>query len=550
MAEAQRPRPARRFIRQSSSRSLITYGKKTTPLLSLTASHFLSSVSDLRLDEDHGEIVSPKRTRPVSPIRDRESSQDSVLSDAEPLPEQVRNDVARRRLDRPSPVGIHTETPSNSRDLTEARPQEHGSRVETPSAPAPVRRRTSATKTTKKVPRNSEAAPRKGSTIQRRLPVNELFLVPSTVDYTCGNTRSRSSSSLGIDIQDPIVDRSSSPNKAYVSPGISRSGGTLSNRPRDSLSTIKSRLKRPPSIFKQIDRVKPDRWHRKVLRGDGFDNSELRIVDIPRPRRRPKPNSPSMLAFAELQLTSGPLPDITFQPSADQLEVGVEHNDATPPVMDYTPQSVVDNAFPRSMSRAVPTQSSILKAQQIMAQLSCITAPARPRSESGGSERYTDEEEVDEEDEEEDVEKEIYPHTADGPAEYPLESPRPINRADRSRGVLMDFRQPARPDLIVRKPRRLAIMEINEPIIEVPNSSMPQAPRILGNVPASADVFDPILESSGQSISGTRDRYKANSTQHLPHGVERARFSRSEPQIYSTRRLGRSRQQPTRGGIV
>lgn len=414
----------RQGIRTSSP---ITYGKQKP--LPLSAAHFKpTDVYQIPVDED--ESLDPQPHSPEASFHNRDDT-DSPLSDAgtvdsdsspscsEPSTRQVAGLVSKDVPPRPT---REENTDGARRKKCRARTTEKVNSMGSypPDLPAPAASKSPATEQVKgvvpavklvgkrgrdnEVDRKQRRVRRK-SKEQRRLPVNELLMVRSPEDYVAEDP---DISSIDNQQLDAIADkRTSRPKRKRAADdadqSVDRSTAALA-----PLSEIRKRLRVPSAKYKSIKalRQKLERPSRNlkptssVIRGaDGFEGPELFVSAQARAsRRRRGPRQPKLLPFRSLALRGGPLPDVTFQYYEDEeSKFQPERNESTEyalpagcPQHEEGTASVTQPTVTRSSKRKVTFSD---REDFIMAQLSSISAPQRPRSESEESDVESEESE-------------------------------------------------------------------------------------------------------------------------------------------------------------
>jgi hypothetical protein len=316
-------------------------------------------------------------------------------------------------------------------------------------------------------------------TTARRLPVNELFLVASPPDYTQIDP---ATTYQGVETQDPIDSSSSSPRKRPMSPVDSEREANDRRAVKTPLTEIRKRIQIPRWRYKRLTMPQQtrDETVQKVMRNDfiefrgrdGFEASELTVRNRPTLRRKPKIQTPLISKFDALQLCSGPLPNVEFEsPLKHERQTQVDTGNGIPV---YGANNERDRILPPKASRSSSRRVSFIdraREDRIRAELSSISAPARVRSESEDSDMdVEDDEHMQDEDENED---------ACGSDHASNEDDQAVNVEENgigheaNLGVTMDFR---RPELLPRAKitqsfQRRNLMEVNEKIVEVPDTS-------------------------------------------------------------------------------
>ena len=491
-----------RFAQKVPQRPTITYGKKDTRPLPLTANQFRPSPYAIPSDdEDEQQAKGDALLQAAGQGGVSEASEDSELSDAEPM----RTCVPKKAIVHSKPrsnAGVlkaFVRAPESSLLASTARSRKAPLKpVQTPRSRSAYRIAASQRSMSKgniSVSKGNAKAKSKTATPARRLPVNELFLVSSPVDYTVDNEPA--SSYHVIQTQDPINDESSPPRKRRVSTvsSVDDDGRVVS---KTLLSAIRKHLKTPKLRHKSLSGLQRKQgvqgvWSTvelaKTKGRDGFDDSELAITSyskVERPRKRKEHLIPG---FVALQLQSGPLPEVDFQPTATQLKMETPAPDDDEQYEEHPCDQEDDDAIIAPVrsspqrSRQQVSFSDRVREDLIRAQLSSISAPARLRSESEESdvgEGENADEEV--EDGEESGFDEHYQPTPDEDnlPGHQLSDVRRDNldvpRSDQgpeqvNEGVNLDFWRLTGPG---RGPGpsfgKLALIEVNESIVKVPES--------------------------------------------------------------------------------
>jgi len=556
----------------TAGKALITYGRSTRPL-SLNASQFIrQDTYDIPSDsnderEEAGALLQ-------ATARHDTVSSDSLLSDAESfgVPGSSHPTSSPRRLSKLDILEAASASTHRKPSSTAQGKKRTAKRVQKPkpkpkptydfelaghpgriakSNPAVARNMGTRNGVSKEKPKAKAPA--------RRLPVNELMLVASAPQYE--NLLEPLSSAPGVQTQDPITELSSEVRQGSVS-SIS-SGSTRERRTaKTPLTSIRKRLKTPKYKHKVLKRKEIEqssvwggRGATKTQTGDGFEESELHIdyrIVTHRKRNR-KTGNP--LSYNVLQLASGPLPEVLFECSTDELQLepsGGPHHITSQRRRDgqeerYVPpieppkqvrgrstdelQSEPSGGEPHVLQtklqpeqlRAASERSSQLARRQvsfsdreefIMLQLSSISAPARPESDSEHDEEDEDLDNEEEDVEEEEIEEEAASETEYGRAESWRDDEAILSgegfRRDTSppkhhhtkhtarkggqpsfiadsegifleptdHGVTLDFRKPAEPgSLPKRSIGRRRLIEVEEAIVDVPERLEIQVPR-------------------------------------------------------------------------
>lgn len=320
----------------SAGRGLVTYGKSTRPL-SLTGKQFFGP-GTYDVPSEHDDRMDRARTRSPAAARQEADSNDSLLSDAEPVtPPRPIHD---KRISRgPTKLEILEAAASAS-----GRPGASASTAQSRKATARTVRKTSpkpiyapepntVREKMAKTVRNagvqvyaqvSKSSKRQPRTPARRLPVNELFLVASAPQNE--SLFDPASSAVRFEIQDPIKDLSSQPRRWGVS-HISSDSADDSPKTRAPLTAIRKRLKTSKFRHKVL---KPKQTARSLFHttqtsetivGDGFATSELHIDHRIRLRKQRKRKPATSFHYNVLELFSGALPDVVLECSTDELQL-------------------------------------------------------------------------------------------------------------------------------------------------------------------------------------------------------------------------------------
>ena len=452
------PQRQRRHITQSGffrseppQRPRITYGRKDTKLLSLTANQFRPDTYAIPSDDENGLAASDALLQAAE--REGGSDDDPELSDAE-RPElhilQINDNPRAVTPIRRQPGARE----SRAKQLTTA----------TSEKPAP--------QTKARVP-SKKSSKGKLSTPARRLPAKELFLVTSPVNYA--QDVQPASTYHGVQSHDPINDRSSSQRKRSISP-IGLDDGEIPRRASKApLTAIRKRLQTPKSRHKSLKRRTAERssWSRNVEEPkgrDGFEKAELAIPLHMKVQRRRKPKAPLVLGFGALQLKSGPLPEVEFEPSAAELKMETQQGGEGVAFPDNEGNGLVaptTDSTQRSRQRV--SFSDRVREDLIRAQLSSISAPERVPSESEESDA-DDDEEGGAEDEDGSVWQEDGSAVGDN---EDAENQQLDKQEQASLGVSLDFRRASIPGRVPSGSfrRRRALIEVNEAIVEVPDTA-------------------------------------------------------------------------------
>lgn len=377
------PRPTgRRSIRQRSSRPLVTYGKKTGRLLPLNASQFRPSAYDILVEPDDVD----KQQKPLLADREMLATEGRSHRGMGVPAGELRSDPPAAVIEgRPRRIILHDGNSHHCRSTDTSNNPPKPLKAIHENQPGPKTQLTSLS------PETVSTTAREPSH-HRRLPVQELTLIKSPPQGTREFTRSRTP--VDAEARDPITDHTSSPTRDPV-PAVTRQETrcTAHRVPRNR-TAHKALLKAPRAAFKSIERKLRLQHTLRAACGDGFDTSELQVRGMPKIRRKRKPRSPSTLALARLQLTSGPLPDVEFHDYAVELDMVTDNKDIT---VKQPSADMAQAGFQRNRTvkhgKTHNESDDLAKEQMIFAQLSSISAPARPVSE------YAEDEEPNESDE-------------------------------------------------------------------------------------------------------------------------------------------------------
>jgi hypothetical protein len=511
-----RPNRAKRFIRQPSSRRLITYSKKDSKLLPLNAKQFRTSVYDIPDDDSDGDSSEGNIAVGSRCPKNAKNSPNSVNvagglrttnGQANEHPNERFHGHKINLLSVPSANDYHNSTGTGFERVPED-----------DNSPQPLVRKHKATAKVKPKPRQSStSAATAKPTIGRCLPVNELFLVQSPVDYT--HFDSPPTSPPDIAAQDPISEHAGSPCKRAASPSSWEGVKAVKRGSKAPLSVLRLRLKPPPPLFKAIKRTANAETLPRG--GDGFEDNERRVSHAKLRRQRRTTNA-TLQAFGSLTLSSGPLPEVEFDESGvelkvktvrqDEVELGVadEHDGAPSPT---TRPSSFSSC---SSSRRRVSFNDSAREKAILSQLASIKAPAREPnvSDDSNDEFEGDEPDVEEDDEdheeheaEETEEDEGHPSASSECAqdaataeEQRIARPvadKPIDDK-RKQGVMLDFRNKLAQahgigSYSSKQTQRRRLIEVDESI-EVPNSSVLVRP--VEHISWNELAGDRILQSS------------------------------------------------------
>ena len=267
--------------------------------------------------------------------------------------------------------------------------------------------------------------PRKA--VVRRLPVDELHMVPSALQDVTDVTADPLSSVAGVQTQDPISDLTSSLRRASVSSISSGDGAEIMRKRKAPLSAIRKRLSMHHAKQKSIATLQARRKAHISCRdskqfaysvGDGFEASEQRIAYCFkfRKQRRQRQTEVPQFEFSALALESGLLPEVTFDSSLMDIKAETygEHAHATNDESNVAHDATQDvQPSSTKASKRTVSFSDRVTDDYILARLSSISAPERHRSESDDEEEEEEEEE-DDDDEEVGVAEEDEGDKADG----------------------------------------------------------------------------------------------------------------------------------------
>lgn len=486
-------------------RPFITYGKKDTRPLPLTANHFRRSDYSIPPDECEDEDLRDRSVYAATRIGTRvltqaaaDESSNSGLSDEpdQPRPEEV--EVAQPLIHchsagataaRPfklSSTGTKQTDSSYSVGMPESKPAP----VADVSSPAPKRVKRSA-------PGLAPAV--QATNAPRRPPVNELVLVI----YPLDNANFGHPQSSGNDIQtlDPINDHTGSAPELVMDPAGQLDVQSFTKK--QPLSTYKNRLARNKSRYKSVRDLRKMRTgqpsreqHHKQSHGDGFTIEELHVRPLVRRalcRKRSWPDLP-LAGFRALQLQSGPLPDVRFEQQPSTLELSSKYELCQPAEQASASQHTTKQVVFSDQART----------ETIIAQLSSISAPPAPRpvSDDEGSDNDDDDDDenegegedcetntetesdedqlldglqtiADDEDYQADTEDvgmqvdEEYAHMSD----YASGRKPPSEAPTATEGVTIDFRRLVPGHRPRRQINQDIFMEVTEKIVEVPDTN-------------------------------------------------------------------------------
>lgn len=471
----------------------ITYGKKTTNLLPLSARHFRSSVYDITLDNESDEQLHELlMAGGLGDAGNDEEPKGRDEDDSQPDAVEILRSAFLGRSAQASSV------PQCKNDKTKKPVASGMTWVPRPgqlASPRAVEKLTHAKYRPRKA--NQSVASRKELiTPARRLPVNELFMVASPPHHTGMDP---TGSYHGVESQDPITNVSSSPRKHNISPVVSDDERSAAKAVKTRLSDIRRRLTAPKWRHESFQKARRSKTETTMLmqtkysehRGrDGFATAELVVCSRPlsRPRKQQRAHPPLTPRFNALQLGNGLLPDVEFvSPIKSELQAhsGVGYD--IPVRGAGNDERLRQHAGPSESQHSKRRVSfdSRLREERIRVELSSISAPMRAPSESVSDDEHDDEEvkmesECIGEQDQEVSDGSILPDDSDGEeaannaedAEYTdLEDNSAVDRGHS--GVTLDLRRPALlgQTSLSRSMQRRALMEVNERIVEVPDAS-------------------------------------------------------------------------------
>lgn len=532
---------------------LITYGKKDTRPLPLTASHFrrygdqyedpANNDEDDRGTDQNGLLAKGSAATAVveKAVTDDEDSESGLSDEPSPDPEDEIDRCPSSPRERGAETNAARRTAFSKACLGRA-----GKRAlaETPShkrvsprqiPPAPKRaKRDSTTEPTRHNPERPS----------RRLPVNELVLVASPVDPTSTDQSPvYVSSHRG---NDPVSGQAASIHNGTVSQV--GSGDELRNHrwfKQRPVSAFKERLRGNRRRHKSVSDLREKRTERSRPystksndHGDGFADGELFVSPhARRPIRKRQPRHDQLIpGFGALQLRAGSLPDVVFDAAPASLKVEVipassEHDGVKTP-----------DKFTRRVSFGEQRQEAII------AQLASVSAPPLPRPMSGGSNdgesQHSGDDDEDEEDDDEDASMEQREgsadtgldenqiaegfqamaendiHEAETEATEVLETlPIALNEVNHrgcdeeltSGGVSLDFRRHIPGHRPRRRIRQDPLIEVHEAIHEVVGND---------DVPAGPSQLAPVGSRSRQQSFGSG--YETTQTARFMHNRPRS----------------------------
>ncbi len=459
----QRYSQARRFIHQDSPRPLITYGKKDTKLISLSADQFRTSVYDLPTDDDDNDAQQAARAVLQAVEQETKASQDSVLSDAALLQHLP---VQRREHDEgPTADGASGHVLSRKKKQINHAVDSGKTASKQNLPPAKVAKPKSKVNGSTK---NATKASKRKAVTPRGVPANELHLVPSnTVTVP---RKAVASSYAGVAFEDPIVDSSLAPCKRAISPAEGNDEAPAKKLARTPVGVLKTRWKGPLSRFKSLRRGDKLPVSGMDLRGrDGFEKCEPRLDSGKKRRTRRLVRTPSVPNLAALDLTSGPLPDVDFHDSAVELDMGAKVADeGTPPSAQQQRDDGGYKQTEAGLQSSRRRTSSILRIREriIMSELSSVRAPERIPSDSEEPEQegigdYQCADDVANHNEHGALRQNEHQDTRT--ITTPQQEPKS------NQGVSLDFRRPGqiRQSTKSSKARRPVLMEVDETIMDV-----------------------------------------------------------------------------------
>lgn len=438
--------PTRRFSRQTQTRSssnalpasfcaspaAVTYGKNDTKLLSLRAEQFkpdvytippndenddhsnrpsssgpsLSKSSDVlrtsRVLESSIQVPRPLKKQRVSTPNTSTASTRSGNPRLSEIPLTSRVAESSRHIPRPlkkrrasteKSVQAQNQTggPEPSATSLASRGQKSSLQqmsktarrgLQTIDAVELMKRKTENGSASKAEASKAKRLERNGQTAAaRRLPVNELFLVTSPMDY--GNEIGDDSAVPGIHGQDPI--------KTSSVPQVQPYEGENEENLEAPLSVIRQRLRTPARLCRKRHTFSDSAGFavRADLRGrDGFEQAEVSVTPAETIRRRKQHRqfTPSLPMLRPLQLTTGPLPDVTFVEPTTELKLEPGTTEVRGAYDDFEDPDISPAGNQHGKGERASSFRDREKGRMIYAQLSSISAPAREPSESEESE--------------------------------------------------------------------------------------------------------------------------------------------------------------------
>lgn len=571
------------FFRRRRPLITRTYGKKDSKPLRLNANHFRSDPYEIPPDdednEDHcepsNEPAAEVATRSFLQTTDEDGSESSGLSDepdeasevvrveAEDLSQICSAGEAARRptvLSTTGPSKKATAHSSKTIPIASARPA---------GSPPPAKR----AKVAPKAKHNQHATTR----ARRRLPVNELLLVTSPIGNT--NFAPPQSSPPGIQTQDPISVLADSSGEHGVSPVDSKGDRFHPKSARKQpLSAFKTRLRSSKYRYKSVDAMRKKKTTQSTASSksssakgrDGFDDSELFVSPLVRKavrsmRKKRARQDPLVPAFGALQLRSGPLPDVTFESASSTLKIESKAD-----------ESQTNDGVRELQRQPMRVSFSEAEGKAMLAELSSISAPPLPQpvsdygdmhedEEDDGEDEHEDEDEEEHEDEEEAegeesaderviadgfqaVEDEaVYEADTEAGEDVQGESEGALSSEARygnrnieetktpNDGVSLDFRRRAPGQRPRRRIRQDNLIEVNDNIIEIPDSEDPFTQPIQWTVtpdqasepvafeaPAVEEAPRPQLKRPRSILKNTSQARPASST-HAEHTAANTR---------------------------
>ncbi|KAK4544968.1 hypothetical protein LTR36_003873 [Oleoguttula mirabilis] len=577
--------PAKRPSSASRGKGIVTYGKSSRPL-SLTGKQFRVRADTYDIPSDDEERTDRAHALLQAAAQRNTDSSDSPLSDAESdapaeVVEPTRVSRGLNRLDvleaAASAAGLSRAVASSARSKkgTAKAVRKPGPKPVYPAETDARPVRASKSKRVAKGVANADSILPKAVTKKqaippaRRLPVNELMLVASAPQYD--DPLNPRSSAPGVQTQDPIRDLSGQPRRRSISSVSSDSGN---DRPtsRAPLTVIRKRLKTPKFQHKVLKRKQSEQsffWGPSahvVKPGDGFDDTELHIDYRFPTRKQHKRKTRAPLSYNVLQLASGPLPDVFFECSTDELQLEpnggphhvsqqawnwpVEKQNAPPVVsvqdsrrrstdeVQLEPSGVEHRASRHGRGQEQPhTESERVsqrfsrrvsfsdKEQLIIAQLSSVSAPEREWSVSEDGDEDSLSAEDDEEPDEE-VEKEVLQSGSrhrEGPEEEKLLSDEELS----ANAALESEPPPVIPPVacaqhIVKEPRNAGVtLDFRKPAFPgAPRRSLARS-RLIEVDEAIVDPPERVTIQASRidtaAIAGAEDNFSVDITSHQPH---------------------------------
>ncbi|KAF2273572.1 uncharacterized protein EI97DRAFT_154395 [Westerdykella ornata] len=238
------------------------------------------------------------------------------------------------------------------------------------------------------------------STRRRRLPVNELALVRTTTDDSLFDRSEEMPETPSITDTDPIEDSQTPQSHSAVNPAsradrkhrplISLSTPSLANKSRWKIDKAKKQTNTPGA------RLMPSHGSLWGLSADGFIASELDLpTRVQTKRRAPSPDKARASRKAvlipapvgTLELRSGALPSPSQLPEQLPPRTELARIDDISSDDDYTiPRPSLEGTWLSSQPRRLRRRTEDI----VTAQLSAVTAPTRPSTDSDQEEEADD----------------------------------------------------------------------------------------------------------------------------------------------------------------